>query len=146
VIFNRPLRLQVTRLPSVCAHPLSVYWTALAHKSDLCTSLWTKSARYERLITRKKTPINRTFLNGHGWARTSDLSRVKRPSPGVKRCRFAGRVATDSALFGRNYCRGVQGFVVVVVPGMIPGPSGVLLSGAPVSSGFDRLEEVTRRA
>jgi len=78
VIFNRPLRLQVTRLPSVCAHPLSVYWTALAHKSNLWTSLWTKSARYKRLITRKKTPITRTFLNGHGWARTSDLSRVKR--------------------------------------------------------------------
>jgi hypothetical protein len=29
---------------------------------------------------------------------------------------------------------------------MIPGPSGALLSGAPVSSGFDLLEEVTSRA
>jgi hypothetical protein len=30
------------------------------------------------LITRKRAPIYRAFLNGHGWARTSDLSRVKR--------------------------------------------------------------------
>ncbi len=44
----------MTRLPSVYAHPLSVYWTALVHKSDLWTSSWTKSARYERLIMRKK--------------------------------------------------------------------------------------------
>jgi hypothetical protein len=40
----------------------------------------------------------------------------------------------------------VQGFVVDVVPGIIPGTSGALLSGVPVSSGFDRLEEVTSRA
>jgi len=145
VIFKRPLRLQVTRLPSVCAHPLSVYWTALVHKSDLWTSLWTKSPA-TNASSCAKGPDYQGFLDGHGWFRTTDLSRVKRPSPGVKRCRFAGRVATDSALVGRNYCRGVQGFVVVVVPGMIPGPSGVLLGSAPVSSGFDRLEEVTRRA
>jgi hypothetical protein len=30
------------------------------------------------LITREKAPIYRAFQNGHGWARTSDLSRVKR--------------------------------------------------------------------
>jgi len=30
------------------------------------------------LITRKKTPIYRVFLSGHGWFRTTDLSRVKR--------------------------------------------------------------------
>jgi hypothetical protein len=66
------------RLPSIHQHPLSVYWAALVHKSDLWTSLWTNSARPERPRTRKKAPISRAFSNGHGWFRTTDLSRVKR--------------------------------------------------------------------
>jgi hypothetical protein len=68
VIFKRPLRLQLMRLPSIRKHPLSVYCSALVHKSDLWTSLWTNSARSERFQTRKKAPISRAFLDGHGWA------------------------------------------------------------------------------
>lgn len=78
MIFKRPPRLQVMRLPSICGHPLSLYWSALVHKSDLWTSLWTNSVRSERLITREKPRIATAFQNGHGWFRTTDLSRLKR--------------------------------------------------------------------
>jgi hypothetical protein len=78
VIFKRPLRLRVMRLPRIRRHPLSVCRAAVVHKSDLWTSVWTKSARSERLQTRKKAPISRAFSNGHGWVRTNDFSRVKR--------------------------------------------------------------------
>jgi len=76
------------------------------------------------------------FGHGHGWARTSDLSRVKRSDADVILGAFAGSLAADLALRARIYCRGVQGFVVAVVPGILPGTSGALLSGAPHSSGL----------
>ena len=64
----------------------------------------------------RNLPICRTFY-GHGWACTTDLSRVKRlPSEAITR-RFAGSSAAGLMLRGGDYGRGLLGFVAVVVHG-----------------------------
>ena len=56
-------------------------------------------------------------FDGHGWVRTSDLSRVKRPLRKLISGRFAGCLSMDVALRARIYCRGLLRFVAVVVHG-----------------------------
>jgi hypothetical protein len=98
---------------------------ALGHAAPLAHS----GVQVQPITPTQKPRKSEASENGHGWFRTSDLSRVKRASPAVRRCWFAGSLAADSALGDSNYCRGLQRFVAVVVPGIIPGTSDAALSG-----------------
>lgn len=85
-------------------------------------------------------------FHGHGWVRTNDFSRVKRLPSRRRRGLFAGSLAADLALRSRIYYRGLLGFVAVVVHGINLWTSGAHVCVVPVSSGPERLEEVTGRA
>ena len=94
----------------------------------------------------RKNPIYRAVLNGHGWARTSDLSRVKRLASVVRRHRFAGSLAITPVSRWVVYSFGLLGFIAVLVHRMSLWTSGgVPVMGAPLFSGLDRLEGVTAR-
>ena len=72
------------------------------------------SAHSTRNTSHSLSSAARAFLNGHGWARISDLSRVKGSLRTAITSRFAGSLWTDLASRARIYCRGLLGFVAVV--------------------------------
>ena len=76
--FQAASHAQLTSLPCVCPHPLLVCRAALVPRFELGTSLAHQFASRGPVHNSKKARISRAFLYGHGWARTSDLSRVKR--------------------------------------------------------------------
>ncbi|MHB8695745.1 MAG: hypothetical protein ACYDHH_31385, partial [Solirubrobacteraceae bacterium] len=89
---------------------------------------------------------SRAFHHGHGWARTSDLSRVKRLASAVRRHRFAGSLAITPVSRWVVYSFGLLGFIAVLVHRISLWTSGdVLVMSASLSSGRDRSEEVTGR-
>jgi hypothetical protein len=84
--------------------------------------------------------------DGHGWVRTNDFSRVKRPSPELERWRSAGSLAIAPAISACVYARGLLGFIAVLVHRMSLWTSGgALVMAASFSSGLDRSEGVTAR-
>jgi hypothetical protein len=76
--FQAASHAQLTSLPCICPHPLLVCRAALVPRFELGTSLAHQFASRGPVHHSKKPRISRAFLYGHGWARTSDLSRVKR--------------------------------------------------------------------
>jgi len=92
-----------------------------------CRSMdrWEKSggrranrAKPDRSLKARKQ-AQRDLRGGRDPGRPSDRRRqMKRAHPASRRSPFAGSLAADLALRGRNYCGGLQGFVPDVVHGM----------------------------
>jgi len=84
--------------------------------------------------------------DGHGWARTSDLSRVKRLASAVRRHRFAGSLAITPVSRWVVYSFGLLGFIAVLVHRISLWTSGgALVMSVTLSSGLDRSEGVSAR-
>jgi hypothetical protein len=85
--------------------------------------------------------------DGHGWARTSDLSRVKRLPSAVRRRRFTGSLAMFPVSRWVVHSSGLLGFIAVLVHRIgLWTTGGALVTGVSLSSGLDRSEGVTGRA
>ena len=76
--FHAASAAPLMRLRGICPHPLSVYGP-LWSTNPICGPACGPTPTAPRTPpARRKAPDFKGFLHGHGWARTSDLSRVKR--------------------------------------------------------------------
>ena len=78
--FQAAARVQLTGLPCICPHRFSACWATVVPRFELGTSL-VDQFRGVSADSHNKDPKTcdlQVFLDGHGWFRTTDLSRVKR--------------------------------------------------------------------
>jgi hypothetical protein len=104
----------------------------------------TSRAMRNRLTTKS---ADLQVLDGHGWFRTTHLSRVKRLPSRVRRWRFTGSLVITPASRWVVVRRGLLGFIAVLVHRISLWTSGgALVMSASLSSGRDRSEGVPARA
>jgi hypothetical protein len=135
-------------IPSVCrrgASPRSQTWP-LGHGLGHAASLAHPGTRIQTITPTQNPRKSRASGDGHGWARSSDLSRVKRLPSESKRRRSAGSLAITPVSRWVVYAFGLLGFIAVLVHRISLWTSGnVPRIGALLPSGPDGSEGVIGR-